>query len=77
MGQENTALLVCGERCVADQPTGCGACTMSFAFDGVLSQMPSLAGHSGTITEVRYSPDDKQLVSVGQDGCVLVWNMYT
>merc|ERR1712025_1488649 len=34
-------------------------------------------GHSGTITEVRYSPDDKQLVSVGQDGCVLVWNMYT
>ncbi|CAM9768810.1 unnamed protein product [Chrysoparadoxa australica] len=33
-------------------------------------------GHSDTITCVAFSPDDKQLVSTGADGCVLVWNIY-
>jgi WD40 repeat protein len=34
------------------------------------------AGHSGTIVGLRFSPDDRQLVSVGIDGLVLVWNLY-
>ena len=33
-------------------------------------------GHSGVISKVAFSPDDRQLVSVGSDGCVFVWNLY-
>jgi len=33
-------------------------------------------GHSGTIVSLRFSPDDRQLVSAGADGIVLVWNLY-
>lgn len=35
-----------------------------------------LKGHSGTIVGLKFSPDDKQLVTVGADGIVLVWNLY-
>ncbi len=28
------------------------------------------------VAAVKFSPDDKQLVSVGEDGCVFVWNVY-
>mmetsp|Transcript_19003 Transcript_19003/g.62471 ORF Transcript_19003/g.62471 Transcript_19003/m.62471 type:complete len:334 (-) Transcript_19003:1244-2245(-) len=34
-------------------------------------------GHSGSINSVAFSPDDKQIVSVGEDGCIFVWNVYT
>ena len=34
-------------------------------------------GHSGSITSVTFSPDSKQMVSVGADGCILVWNVFT
>ena len=33
-------------------------------------------GHSGTVNSLQFSPDDRQLVSVGNDGCVFVWNVY-
>ncbi|CAK8986146.1 unnamed protein product [Durusdinium trenchii] len=33
-------------------------------------------GHSGGITQVRWSPDQKQLISAGKDGCVIVWNFF-
>jgi WD40 repeat protein len=33
-------------------------------------------GHSGTINKIKFSPDDKQLVSVGEDGSVFVWNIF-
>lgn len=33
-------------------------------------------GHSAGITQVRWSPDQKQIVSAGKDGCVLVWNFF-
>ncbi len=34
-------------------------------------------GHSGTVTDLKFSPDDRQVVSVGVDGNVFVWNCYT
>lgn len=34
-------------------------------------------GHSGAINDLKFSPDDRQLVSVGNDGLVLVWNIYS
>jgi WD40 repeat protein len=33
-------------------------------------------GHSGTVSRVRFSPDDRQVVSVGADGCIFVWNVF-
>lgn len=32
--------------------------------------------HSSSITCVKFSPDDKQLVSTGRDGLVIVWNFF-
>jgi WD40 repeat protein len=32
--------------------------------------------HSSTITCVKFSPDDKQVVSTGRDGLVVVWNFF-
>ena len=34
-------------------------------------------GHSGVVNDVRFSPDDRQVVSVGDDACVFLWNVYT
>jgi WD40 repeat protein len=33
-------------------------------------------GHSGRVLSVRWSPDEKQVVTVGSDCCVAVWNFY-
>lgn len=33
-------------------------------------------GHSGTIHRVDWSPDEKQVVSAGEDGALCVWNFY-
>jgi len=33
-------------------------------------------GHSKPINSLAFSPDDKQLVSCGNDGCVFVWNQF-
>jgi WD40 repeat protein len=32
--------------------------------------------HSSSITCVKFSPDDKQLISTGRDGLVVVWNFF-
>jgi WD40 repeat protein len=32
--------------------------------------------HSGCITKVAFSPDDKQIVSTGRDGLIAVWNVF-
>jgi WD40 repeat protein len=33
-------------------------------------------GHSGTVRGLQFSPDDRQLISVGDDGCIFIWNCY-
>lgn len=33
-------------------------------------------GHASCITHVRWSPDQKQIVSAGKDGCVIIWNFF-
>lgn len=33
-------------------------------------------GHSAPVVMLEFSPDDKQLISVAEDGTVLVWNVY-
>jgi len=42
--------------------------------DGKL--MCEMEGHSGAVRSVQFSPDNKQLVSTGEDGAVLVWNVF-
>lgn len=33
-------------------------------------------GHANAVVKVRWSPDQKQIVSVAKDGCVIVWNFF-
>eukprot|EP00760_Papus_ankaliazontas_P004154 PhM_4_TR11697/c4_g1_i2/m.23627 len=32
--------------------------------------------HSGTVGSMRFTCDDRQLITGGADGCMMVWNMY-
>ena len=34
------------------------------------------AAHSEEVTQAKFSPDAKQIVSVGKDACICVWNFY-
>jgi WD40 repeat protein len=34
------------------------------------------AGHSRPINALSFTPDDRQLVSVGDDGSIFVWSVY-
>lgn len=33
-------------------------------------------GHSSGITSLRWSPDQKQIITAGIDGCVIAWNFF-
>lgn len=33
-------------------------------------------GHSGGVMHLRWSPDQKQIITTGKDGCVIVWNFF-
>jgi len=33
-------------------------------------------GHANTVVRVRWSPDQKQIVSAAKDGCTIVWNFF-
>lgn len=62
----------------------CGKYIVSGGADGLVkvwdirsgTELHSGVGHSKQVNCVRWAPDDKQLVSVGNDGCVMVWNAY-
>lgn len=47
-----------------------------WSFDGARHLVDGM-GHSGSINSIVFSPDDRQMVSVGNDGCIFVWNIYT
>ena len=40
------------------------------------NQISTGIGHSAQISDVEFSPDEKQLLSVGLDGNIFVWNIY-
>lgn len=33
-------------------------------------------GHSDAISQIKWAPDEKQVVTVGDDSCICVWNLY-
>jgi len=33
-------------------------------------------GHAMPVVRVRWSPDQKQIVSAAKDGCVIIWNFF-
>ena len=35
----------------------------------------TLPGHSGAINSISFSPDDKQIATGGDDGCIFTWNV--
>eukprot|EP00913_Durusdinium_trenchii_P022995 g21591.t1 len=48
-------------------------CERMYIYDLVSCQcIQECEGHSGGITQVRWSPDQKQLISAGKDGCVIL-----
>ena len=36
----------------------------------------SSGGHSGPILAISFSPDDRQIVSVAEDGSIILWCVY-
>lgn len=70
-------------QCVSVSPTGsflavCGESTVNI-FDlssGGIRLIAQGQGHSDAVQELKWSPDEKQLISVGDDTCICVWNFY-
>lgn len=58
---------------IATGGTQCGI-TLWSACD--LSRITTLEGHSNTVTGLKFAPDDKQLVSIGEDGSIFVWSAF-
>lgn len=40
-----------------------------------LNQIAAKRGHSDTITDLGFSPDDQRIISVGNDGIILIWSV--
>lgn len=36
-----------------------------------------LSGHSGSILDIAFSPDDRQIVSVAEDGSIILWCIFS
>ena len=32
--------------------------------------------HSGAITSIKFSADDRQVISTGRDGLIAIWNIF-
>ncbi|XXQ35592.1 WD domain, G-beta repeat [Plasmodiophora brassicae] len=41
------------------------------------SPLATGVGHSKSLSSVRFSPDGKQVISAGDDGSILIWNIFT
>lgn len=68
--------------CVSVSPSGrylatCGDdCEVKLYDLAGMALIASALGHSETINSVSWSPDERQLVSVGCDSCICVWNFF-
>ncbi|KAG1708031.1 hypothetical protein DVH05_024716 [Phytophthora capsici] len=68
--------------CARISPSGrflatCGEDCKVKLFDvGSSVLLASARGHSNTVNGLAWSPDERQLVSVGSDSCICVWNFY-
>ncbi|KAG2766483.1 hypothetical protein PC129_g18290 [Phytophthora cactorum] len=68
--------------CVQVSPSGrflatCGEdCEVKLFDVGSSALLASARGHSNTVNALAWSPDERQLVSVGSDSCICVWNFY-
>ena len=40
------------------------------------SNICTTIGHVGTIWYVIFSPDDKQIFTIGEDGCISIWFVF-
>jgi WD40 repeat protein len=69
-------------RCVQVSPSGrfiayAGDDQILKVLDGFTQQIVSLGqSHSGTILALSWTPDEKQLISGGEDCCMSIWNFY-
>jgi WD40 repeat protein len=34
-------------------------------------------GHSGCILSIAFSPDDRQIISVAEDGSIIIWSIFS
>lgn len=59
-------LATCGEDCEVKV----------YALGGAMTLLTTGQGHSDTVNCLAWSPDERQLVSVGCDSCISVWNFY-
>ncbi|POM59031.1 Quinonprotein alcohol dehydrogenase-like superfamily domain containing hypothetical protein [Phytophthora palmivora] len=68
--------------CARVSPSGrflatCGEdCEVKLFDVGSSALLASSRGHSNTVNALAWSPDERQLVSVGSDSCICVWNFY-
>jgi WD40 repeat protein len=47
-----------------------------FAYESA-TLISEAAGHSGTISSIAISPDGKQIISVGEDGSIFFWHLFS
>ena len=36
-----------------------------------------IVGHAGSINSICFSPDDKQVITTGEDGCIAIWCVFS
>lgn len=55
---------------------GCASGTLALYNFSTCQQLSSVLAHSGAVTGVAFSADDRQVLSSGEDGCVVMWNVF-
>ena len=68
--------------CVSVSPSGTylavsgGQLVSIFDLASGIRLMAQGQGHSDSVVSLAWSPDEKQVLSAGDDCCVCVWNFY-